>query len=315
MTDSDITNQSQLARRARQYWDADGIPTLFGAGLYLAAVASLLVVAVLLRHGHDPNIPWYIRDMVAVPLTFAMIVSPVAIIFALIWVATNWEWWIEQIKLRITYPRTGYVAPPSRWRSNVPNELPVRRGPLCRLLDFLGGFWFWLIVLLLWDRTFLGSWSHTTVHGWMLGTLIAIRSLRFGLYPERTGESYGAPLDSCLSIWRFLNSVTNSFWVWLLVFRLAPTTRESNTMARIGAAAAVLAALWLAGFFVLLIRAVESLFEKVGIGLCAPLCAFLIWQNTFATVAVALLLPGIYAAGVGAFRLIRYIRANPVAAA
>jgi hypothetical protein len=310
MTDPDVTNQSQLARRARQYWNADGIPTLFAAGLYLAVVGSLLLVAVPLRHGHDPNIPWYIKDMVAVPLTFAMMVSPVGIIFVLIWVATNWEWWIEQVKLRITYPRTGYVAPPSRWRSNAPTEAVVRKGFLYGLLDFLGGFWFWLLIALFFDTTLLSYRPATTLHALMLAVLLAVRGLRFGLYPEKPTEANRPARSSFVRIGVLLQSVLNSFWVWVLLVGFLPSlpTRAAITAQCLGVLA-------LAIVVVKTLASSDGSVTKAGVVTCAPLCVFLFWQNTFATIAVALLLPGLYAAGVGAFRLVRYLRANPMVAA
>lgn len=80
----------EAKRRARDYWDIDGLPALLAG----AATVSLGVIS-LPRESH---LHWW-----DVGLTFALL--------ALYFLAES-KGTIEWLKSRITYPRTGYVAPP-----------------------------------------------------------------------------------------------------------------------------------------------------------------------------------------------------------
>jgi hypothetical protein len=80
----------EAKRRARDYWDIDGLPALLAG----AATVSLGVISL----PTESHLHW--RD---VGLTFAL--------FALYFLAES-KRTLEWLKSRITYPRTGYVAPP-----------------------------------------------------------------------------------------------------------------------------------------------------------------------------------------------------------
>ncbi|HEX3587476.1 MAG TPA: hypothetical protein VH024_15850 [Candidatus Angelobacter sp.] len=79
----------EARRRARDYWDIDGLPAL------LAGAATVSVGVILLPA--KSHLPWW-----GAGLTFGS--------FALYFLAES-EGTVEWLKSRITYPRTGYVAP------------------------------------------------------------------------------------------------------------------------------------------------------------------------------------------------------------
>jgi len=58
-------------------------------------------------------------------LTYSLLILwvPGVFIFA-VWLLHNYEDVIEHIKARFTYPRTGYVAPPSYWNQGIENQRP-----------------------------------------------------------------------------------------------------------------------------------------------------------------------------------------------
>jgi len=145
---------SALARRGREYWHLDGLPTLVAATLYLAAVGLFLLLVHLLRHINDHSHKWsLLADLLNVFAGFAVITSTFWVLGGLIWLGINWEDLIEWFKLRITYPRTGYVAPPRYWQpdSSVASGDPVttcQQSRLCRWLTIpsfhrIGALCYW----------------------------------------------------------------------------------------------------------------------------------------------------------------------------
>jgi hypothetical protein len=80
----------EARRRARDYWDIDGLPAL------LAGATTVLVGIILLPP--DSHRPW----------SGAALVLWLVAWFFLVESKGTLEW----LKSRITYPRTGYVAPP-----------------------------------------------------------------------------------------------------------------------------------------------------------------------------------------------------------
>ena len=125
----------QADHRAKEYWLSDGIPALvFGAAyivLFLEICACLALLYLIPHVGS--NWLWFFNS--------AFVASPVAIFLSVAWFGLWQEDIIEFIKSRTTYPRTGYVAPPSYWteegqrrRMMPPNTLlrgcsPVDRSP------------------------------------------------------------------------------------------------------------------------------------------------------------------------------------------
>jgi hypothetical protein len=114
----------QADHRAKDYWFSDGIPALvFGAAyiVLLLEVCAIFGFLYLLPHVSS-NWLWLFNS--------AFVASPVVVFLSLVWFGLWHEDIIEFIKSRITYPRTGYVAPPSYWtekeeeRENPPATLP-----------------------------------------------------------------------------------------------------------------------------------------------------------------------------------------------
>jgi len=125
----------QADHRAKEYWSSDGIPALvFGAAyivLFLEICAVLGFLYLLPRVGSSWL--WLFNS--------AFVASPVGVVLSVLWFALWHEDIIEFIKARITYPRTGYVAPPSYWTDEddketeePPSTLP---GAVLRWIDRL----------------------------------------------------------------------------------------------------------------------------------------------------------------------------------
>jgi hypothetical protein len=96
---------TEVRRHALDYWNADGLPTIFRAASYLlfgglyATLISLFVV---------------IRDAELGMVLFFLGLPAAA--FAGAWFAYRSDDAVEWLKQRLTYPRTGYAAPPSQWK-------------------------------------------------------------------------------------------------------------------------------------------------------------------------------------------------------
>lgn len=353
---------SQLARRARGHWNVDGIPILVGGVLYLGVVGSF--IAFLALPGYADSFPknWVFESFIQPLAAFALITSPFWIIAAIIWLSVNWEDVIEWFKLRLTYPRTGYVAPPSYWQNEPAKPANPDRGlsrwgsfsiwlvsiagftyllpspfwdaplsrwirtvllglllavgglrfvqqkkPLSYWLSVLGDFWFGAaLVTIMQSLPFWDLLSSRWVRVALLGVLLTIRGLRFGLYPEIPIVDGGRKPKTLMQVGRFLRCVLKSFWVWVLLIGLLPPLPTVVAGVWLGIALALI--LWT----FLMLRPKVGRFQAACLCLSVPLCAFLLWRGNSASIAVALLIPGLCAVFVGGFRLYRYLHANPV---
>lgn len=98
---------SQVSLEAWDYWGNDGIPTLISGiafTLMVAPGAALYFVFTLFSWNAD----WFAGS--------SLVWASAALAF-LVWFSNRHEEFAERMKMRFTYPRTGYVAPPSCWPS------------------------------------------------------------------------------------------------------------------------------------------------------------------------------------------------------
>lgn len=104
MAETDSANL-ELKRHALEYWNADGVPTIFKAAAYLlygGLFAALICAVAVIR---DAELAWVVFFL-GLPATA----------FVLVWFIYRSEDFIESLKEWLTYPRTGYAAPPSQWK-------------------------------------------------------------------------------------------------------------------------------------------------------------------------------------------------------
>lgn len=308
MAPSDIQG-AEFARRARDYWRVDGIPLLVGAASYMLLVAALLLTLETLLQNGSPNENWVLRNVGEPVAGVVFITSPLWATAIVIWLYTNWEDLVDRFKGRLTYPRTGYVAPPSYWSPETKNDERLQEAidqqpALQRWLTLFSGFWFWQLVFLsfgvLTDHTYLQSSSKVKVI--TLCAFLTIRAIRFALYPEAPsalGEKQANPL---LKILRFFRSVLDCLWVWFLTSALLPVPHTQVWL---------LVFLCFGVFFIRTFGPVLGALHTAEICSCGALCAVLIWRQTSSGIVLALFVPGFYAAAVGGFRLFRYLRASP----
>lgn len=106
------TRSLTAKRHALDYWNADGLPTIFRAASYLLFVGGLAVLIRILIAISDPELVM-VTFFLGVPTT----------VFGLTWFAFRSEDFIESLKQRITYPRTGYTAPPHQWKKSERDEI------------------------------------------------------------------------------------------------------------------------------------------------------------------------------------------------
>ena len=138
--------ESEISCKAREHWRADGLPLLVGAAIYLAIVCGLLAFAYFGARLPSFRDNWFFGNLVLPIFALLLVTSPFWIVATVIWVSIYWEDMVEWWKIRLTYPRTGYVAPPSYWKEEeVAPSTPKSR--VERVLDALGSFWFWLLML------------------------------------------------------------------------------------------------------------------------------------------------------------------------
>ncbi len=309
---------SQLARRSREYWNVDGIPVLVGGVLYLGVVGCLIVLIVLMNHADFFAGNWVVEFLIKPLGVLAFMISPLWIILAVIWLSVNWEDVIEWFKVRLTYRRTGYVAPPSYWQNEPAKSAnPQQESRLSQWLSTLGSFWFWASFAILLDvlNSLHLPWDFSPSRRGsvaLLGVLLAIRGLRFGVYPETPIVDGGRKRGILLQVVRLLRSVLKPFWVrvWVwgvLIGLLSSAVGEASPWP------VMVLALSLPVFLILLPR-VGPLFAAC-LCLCVPACAFLFWRGSLVSIVTAFLVPGLCAVFVGALRLYRYLRANPVRSA
>lgn len=96
----------KISRNASDYWEEDGIPALMAGAAYILTFGSGLGAWTLMVH-FWPAWSWLTGSLV-------LLWMPGAFIF-LVWFWQHREEASEWMKARITYPRTGYIAPPSYW--------------------------------------------------------------------------------------------------------------------------------------------------------------------------------------------------------
>jgi hypothetical protein len=297
-----VSIEAEARSRARNYWRADGIPLLLGALIYLFLMGAFrfLWSATLSINDFEGN--WFFESLVGPFVFFAIATLPFWLLAVFIWIAGNWEDLVEWFKLRLTYPRTGYVTPPSYWDGEVPwpsgAELTdnSRNKFLRRMLTIFGGFWFW---------AFVQCWKWRPPYFVMLIILLITRGLRYKFYPEPDVASSNEK-TSRYEIRKFLKEVSKSYWIWFWVAGIL-SHLTSNLPHWIG---------WSLQISIILLAA-HILFDAaprllLNVLCCAMLCAFFFWHGTVVSTTLALFVPGIYAAFSGAFRLVRYLRANPL---
>jgi hypothetical protein len=178
----------QADHRAKDYWLSDGIPALVFGAAYIVLfleVCAIFVLLYLLPHVGS-NWLWLFNS--------AFVASPVAVILSLVWFGLWHEDIIEFIKSRITYPRTGYVAPPSYWtekevegKTEEPPEtlpgvvlrwidrLPIFESGLGRMVRACLRILFWVWVL----GIFEPSWLPPKLRWIFISTLVLPSPSRF----------------------------------------------------------------------------------------------------------------------------------------
>lgn len=295
-----IAHIQDMARtRARNYWELDGIPLLLGGALYLGVLGSCWIILWVLMDRSFFDRHWILKLVMGTPATILFIFSPLLAIGGMIWLRFNWEDLVEWFKIRLTYPRTGYVAPPSRSAGLVDSSQSTN--PLYQITSLFNGFWLWLFVM--YFRSFWDSAHSRQIAILLLGVLLVVRALKFLVTPEVVVAA-GRKHRIVLQIANWIGSVLSSWWVWILLNSLLRTPSPAVCVLLIlGGLLAVRAS----AFPVLLARLER--FEAASVCLCGAGFAFLAWRNN---VAIAFLLPGLCAAFIGSFRLYRYLRANPV---
>jgi hypothetical protein len=308
MAISRIQDAEQVGR-ARDYWKADGIPTLVAGVLYLAVGGLLWVFSFVVDHIDLLKRNWFFDSLVGPIGALLFATSPFWIIGAVIWLSVNWEDLIEWFKVRITYPRTGYVAPPSYWpNESAPPLHPKAKSWFWKVLSVLGGFSFWLLVVILlgFDKVM----NSRPILILLFGLLVAIRGIRVGLYPEAAIPDHANKSETKLQLSRFMWSTLNAFWVWVFLARLLPDpgTVMGHLPPLVPAGLLLLLAL---GAFAIFLPNMGHL-RATALCLCGVGCAFLLWKSPHVGMPVVLLFPGLWAAGIGSLRLYRYLRANPL---
>jgi hypothetical protein len=292
--------EHQLSRRAKDYWQVDGLPLLVGGAAYLAAIGMFAGVLYLGTH-HFANA--FLESLAKICAGFAVLTGFFWVIAALIWLEMNWEDIIEWFKIRLTYPRTGYVAPPSYWQNEPKLAAPPQESPLCRWLTVFGSLWFWLLISVIFHSPFWDWEPPKLVTGILLLLLLTIRGLRYGLYPETPTAENSQAIKS-FGVLRFVRSVLNSVWVWAFVARLLPAPSAAvRPWLLAGVAIGVLLA-------VIPRLAAATSISRIGLSLCGVICIILALKNSLTANILALILPGFYATLTGGVRLFRYLRAN-----
>lgn len=295
----------ETVQHARDYWRADGIPLLVGSLLYLLVVSATLLIFALMDS--SPPLPAWVKESAILLVGFGMVFGPFFLILIVSWLATNWEDIVEWFKVRLTYPRTGYVAPPSYWKDETDNVERANESRLKTILTLLGGFWFWCFVLWGVSTSFslFDAKMSRPIRAVLLCILLSIRLATYALYPEPTSDS--PPSSKLRMLARLLRSVLNSFWVWILMVGvLPPLPRAFHPWLTRGML--IVLTVFIAWAF----TRKEPFLWGIGVCVCFTFATFVISSNEALRFAVAVLVPGIYAFTLGAIRLGRYLKANPV---
>jgi hypothetical protein len=255
---------------------------------------------------------WFFDSFIGPIAWLVIAISPLWIIALVTWLSINWEDLIEWFKVRVTYPRTGYAAPPSYWQ-NEPSQraIPKRQSWLQRGLSALGGFWFWLLVVNV--SGFQRVTYSLRILLLLLGCLLVMRAIRFGIYPEEPTPSDAQRPGTALQVVRFLLSVLDSFWVLVFLIKILLLVGHKPAIGRDFT-------LLLAGCFLFFVARSLAFcippkpgrLQAIFLCLCGVGCAFLLWRIFHVGVFVTLLVPGFLAASAGSFKLYRYLRDNPI---
>jgi TRAP-type uncharacterized transport system fused permease subunit len=141
MTDID-SEIVEASRRAKTYWEIDGLPVMLVG-------ASTILIGLLLYFATFQS-AWFL---------------PALAVFFLLWSVLNKKETLEKLKARITYPRTGYVAPPlayeqAEYLSTIPlseseigeGQVDRRRAAISRVTVVPLGIVLWIATLLLGNR-------------------------------------------------------------------------------------------------------------------------------------------------------------------
>jgi hypothetical protein len=143
----------RVSLAASDYWVEDGIPALVAGAAYILIAGSGLGSWMLMVH-FWPAWSWLTGSL-------ALLWMPGAFI-SVVWFWQHREQVSEWLKARVTYPRTGYVAPPSYWS----NEAEALDPALKWILDWLERHPLWMT---------LGNWIANLCIGILIvATLLSI---------------------------------------------------------------------------------------------------------------------------------------------
>src|SRR5215472_4239894 len=106
MTPEPDQDAVQLRRNAMEYWRSDGIPDIVSGVAWIIFPGAFCLLP-FVPEQPTGNWGWLIGSLAVGSI-------PLGIVFGA-WFSNSREEIIERIKTRLTYPRTGYVAPPSYW--------------------------------------------------------------------------------------------------------------------------------------------------------------------------------------------------------
>ena len=127
-----VATSLEAKRHALDYWNVDGLPTIFNA-------ASLLAIFFLLA-----AFVWAVTAIKDSELQLVILClgAPVPV-FVLALLSSRSEEYVERLKQRFTYPRTGYAAPPSQWnRAEREEASDASYGRFSAVARFLRKRWF-----------------------------------------------------------------------------------------------------------------------------------------------------------------------------
>jgi len=147
----------EVSRKARDYWEVDGLPTI------LRGVGWLLLASFIYAFGF--GLRAYVKD--GINGLLLILVGVPTLIFLFAWMSSHVPDLLRLLKGKITYPRTGYIASPDQWRKPPEPENPTLRVRVSRFFER-----WWLVF-------YIGSFylPHFQMRPWMLvalGTAIGL---------------------------------------------------------------------------------------------------------------------------------------------
>jgi hypothetical protein len=129
----------QTRQHALEYWNIDGLPTIFRAGAYLLLCGLFAALVCVLVSIHDTELGWVV----------IFLGVPAACFFA-VWFSYRSEDFIERLKERVTYPWTGYAAPPSQWKKSERDDaFDASFGHFSGVARFFRKHWYFFYCVLL----------------------------------------------------------------------------------------------------------------------------------------------------------------------